>query len=215
MKRLFYSFLSATSLLAPAASAQRWDLGLFGAGAIYNSQSVTLGAASASAGFSKGFGGGVWIGQNHYRYVGGEIRYAYLRNDMKLTAGSTAATFGGEAHAIHYDLLLYTKPAGSKVRPYFAAGGGLKVYRGTGTETVDQPGARFALLTKTTDARPMISVGTGVRWTVSERVSLRVEFRDYITPFPKGVIAPNSGAKVGGWIHDFLPMVGISFGGAQ
>jgi Outer membrane protein beta-barrel domain len=211
----FFSILFSGALLAPAALAQRWDFGLFGAGAIYNSQSVTLGSASASAGFSNGFGGGVWVGQNHYRYVGGEIRYGYLRNDLKLNAGSTTATFGGEAHAIHYDFLLYTKPVGAKVRPYFAGGGGLKIYRGTGTEVVSQPGSQFALLTRTTDARPMISVGTGVRWTISPRMGVRIEFRDYMTPFPKGVIAPNSGAKVGGWIHDFLPMVGLSFGGAE
>ena len=39
----------------------------------------------------------------------------------------------------------------------------------------------------------------------------RVEVHDFLTPFPKQVIAPNQGAKVGGWLQDFVPMVGISY----
>ena len=36
--------------------------------------------------------------------IGGEIRYTFLQNDMKLESGSAKATFGAQAHAIHYDL---------------------------------------------------------------------------------------------------------------
>jgi len=35
--------------------------------------------------------------------------------------------------------------------------------------------------------------------------------RDYITPFPNKVIAPAPGAKVGGWLQDFVPMFGVSW----
>jgi hypothetical protein len=40
---------------------------------------------------------------------------------------------------------------------------------------------------------------------------LRVEVHDFATPFPKKVITPNLGAKVSGWIHDIVPMVGLSY----
>ena len=44
---------------------------------------------------------------------------------------------------------------------------------------------------------------------MSDSVYLRLEIRDYITPFPKQVVAPAPGAKLKGWLHDFVPMVGI------
>jgi hypothetical protein len=39
-----------------------------------------------------------------YEHVGGEIRYTYLKNDMKLEGGSASAKFGSQAHVIHYDI---------------------------------------------------------------------------------------------------------------
>lgn len=39
---------------------------------------------------------------------------------------------------------------------------------------------------------------------------LRLEFRDYITPFPSDVVAPAPGARIKGWLQDFVPTVGIS-----
>ena len=46
---------------------------------------------------------------------------------------------------------------------------------------------------------------------ISQHVQLRFELHDYATPFPKQVVAPNQGAKVGGWLMDFVPSVGISY----
>jgi hypothetical protein len=43
-------------------------------------------------------------------------------------------------------------------------------------------------------------------------VFLQAEFRDYLTPAPKQVIAPVGASKLGGWVHDFVPLVGLSFG---
>jgi hypothetical protein len=40
---------------------------------------------------------------------------------------------------------------------------------------------------------------------------MRAEFRDYITAFPKEVIAPPAGTKYGLLLHDFVPMVGLGF----
>jgi hypothetical protein len=46
---------------------------------------------------------------------------------------------------------------------------------------------------------------------LGQHAFLRTEFRDYVTPFPKKVITPATGAKVSGWLHDIVPMVGIGF----
>jgi hypothetical protein len=57
----------------------------------------------------------------------------------------------------------------------------------------------------------MGSVGAGVKIALSHKVYLRTEFRDYITAFPKEIIAPPPGTKYGMLLHDFVPMVGLGF----
>ena len=54
-------------------------------------------------------------------------------------------------------------------------------------------------------------VGAGVKFAVTSHVFLRTEFRDYLTMFPKEVLTPAPGTKYGKFLHDFVPMVGISF----
>ena len=66
-----------------------------------------------------------------YKHIGGEIRYTFLQNEMKLESGSTKATFGSQAHAIHYDFLIHATGWMHRFGPYVAFGGGMKYYRGT------------------------------------------------------------------------------------
>src|SRR5215831_3475759 len=123
-----------TLLLAAAGAscfAQQWE---FGGGAGFgvlpsNSISSTLG--SATAGFQSGAAFGVYAGQNLYRHIGGEIAYGFMQSNLKLSSGSTEATFSGVSHVLHYDILFHTSKKGSRVQYFAAVGGGLKVYKGT------------------------------------------------------------------------------------
>ena len=113
---------------------------------------------------------------------------------------------------LHYDLVLHPRPRrGSKVLPFFAVGGGMKIYSGTGHEVAYQPLENIALLTKTHEIKPMISVGGGFKMILGQRLLLRAEVRDYITTFPRQVIVPLPGTKISGILNDFVPMVGISY----
>lgn len=203
--------LCALATLALPAAAQKWEFGAGAAGGFYASNNVAQGQANASAGFSSGVAATGFIGQNVGRLFGGEVHYTYGRNNLKLSSGNDRATFGAQSHAVYYDFLVHTAPPDARVRPFAAVGGGMKIYQGTGAEVVYQALSNFALLTKTRDFRPLLTAGGGVKYALSERFLLRVEFRDFITPFPKKVIAPNAGAKVSGWVHNFVPMVGLSF----
>jgi hypothetical protein len=89
------------------------------------------------------------------------------------------------------------------------AGGGASVY-GTGGEHAYQPASGFALLTRTQELKPLVSAGGGVKVALGDSLQLRLEIRDYITPFPKEVVAPAPGARIKGWLHDFVPTAGIS-----
>ena len=108
-------------------------------------------------------------------------------------------------------MLIHPREGRSKVQPFAAVGGGFKFYRGTGKEVAYQPLGSFGYLTKTQEWQPMISAGGGIRIALAAHVYLRTEFRDYITPFPKKVITPATGAKASGWLHDIVPLVGIGF----
>src|SRR4051794_18644760 len=170
--RRFYRFVYLAALVP--AYAQKYEFGLHGGFSHYSKQSVENGSASADAGFNGGLGVGIALGHNMYEHLGGEIRYTYLRNDLKLSSGGQSVSFGSEAHAVHYDFLLHTTGAEARVRPYFAFGGGVKYFRGTGEEQAFQPLSKFAILTRTSDVKPLVSFGGGLKFAVSRHILFRV-----------------------------------------
>jgi hypothetical protein len=204
-------FLLALSALAHAGLAQTWEVGGAGGGGFSRQIAVSNASERASAGFAHSAAFGGFLAQNLYRSLSGEIRYTFRPSGLQVSSGGSKATFQGQSHALHYDVLIYTKPADSPVRPFLAAGAGVKVFRGTGRESAYQPLQELALLTKTEQWKPLISIGGGAKWVLSPRLFLRVEFRDYVTPFPERVIAPSSGSKLGGWLHDIVPLAGVSY----
>jgi len=71
--------------------------------------------------------------------------------------------------------------------------------------------SNFALLTKDQDLTALASVGAGIKFKLASHLLLRVEVHDYLTPFPKQVIAPAANAKVSGWLQDIVPSVGLGY----
>jgi len=197
--------------LSPCAFAQKWEFGGGAGGGFYTSQTVTSPAGNVNAKFDMGLAGSAWLGNNNYTLFGGELRYDFQMGDMHLSSGGTTASFGAQTHAIHYDFVLHTGPPSARVRGFVAAGAGIKIYRGTGAEQVFQPLENIALLTKTQEVKPLVSAGGGVKFRLTNNINFRIEVHDYLTPFPQNVIAPAQNAKVGGWLQDIVPMVGISF----
>lgn len=210
----WFPLLLALALLpavTQTAAAQRFEFGAGGGGSFYTKSTIAGDAAGAEAGFQHGFAASAYFGHNMYRHVSGEIRYSFERNTMSLTSGSASATFAGRSHMMHYDLVFHTAPVNAHVRPYALAGAGIKGYQGTGTEVVYQPLENVALLTKTSQWVPLITFGAGIKVRAGKHAILRLEFRDYMTPFPADVIAPVPPANKLGWLHNFVPLVGISF----
>jgi hypothetical protein len=196
---------------APALLAQQWEVGAQGGGSLYLNNSVTGSRGSGDVGFKPGIAAGGWLGHSTGGRLGGEIRYLFQRNDMKVASGGTSYAFGGVAHSVHYDLLIHKGSSEDRVRPFFAVGGGIKGYRGTGKEVALQPLINVAILTQTQQWQPMLSFGGGVKWTLGPRTLLRAEVRDFVTPFPTDVILPTPGNKVSGWVHSITPLIGISY----
>ena len=204
-------YVLAVALL-PACLAQQWQLGAAGGFGIAKNLTVSSGSGSATTGFKGGLAASAFAGHHLYSHLAGEFRYTYRFGDLKLSSGGTEYTFGGLMHAVHYDLQVYPSRRDAAVRPFIAGGGGVRLYRGTGTEHAFQPLSSFAILTKTSEVTGLVTAGGGVQIKVAPHLYLRIEVRDYITPVPKQVLTPGPRAKIGGWVHDFTPLGGISFG---
>lgn len=171
------------------------------------------GSETAEAGIKSGALLGVAAGQEINEHLGGEFRYLFRFSELKVAGRGTEVRFGGRSHLVHYDLLVLARSGQAPARPYLAFGGGIRVYQGTGQEAAYQPLSQFAVLTRTRQVVGMASLGGGVKIRVGRRSWIRWEFRDYLTPFPKTVIAPGRGAEIKGWVHDLtgLAAVGVSF----
>ena len=193
------------------AQEHEWEVGAAGGFGFMRNATINNPTGRVSAGFDNRFAAGVVIGQDLYQHFGGEVRYTFRDNDLVLKGAGQKVNMDGNSHLVHYDLLYYALGKSSRIRPFAAAGGGIRLFGGTGHEYANQPFADFALLTKTTQVKPLISVGGGVKINVTNHTTVRVDFRNYMSPFPEKLFATSPGAKIRGWLNDFVPLVGVSY----
>jgi len=59
--------------------------------------------------------------------------------------------------------------------------------------------------------RAAASVFSGEQELSMRTILVRVDFRDCISPFPEELFVTAQGAKIQGWLHDFVPLGGISW----
>jgi hypothetical protein len=204
---LSVEFLSAAS----AAFAQQWEFGAEGGGSLLSNVSVS-GAGKATAGFAPGAAFGVFVGENLYSHLTGELHYEFLQSDPRISsAGQTTSPFSGVTHALHFDMVYHTNRKESRTQFFASVGGGVKVFEGTGAPQAYQALSQFGYLTKAQDVKPMVSVGGGLTYQLAPRIFLRAEIRDFISAFPTQVIAPAPGMKFGSLLNDIVPLVGITY----
>lgn len=199
-----------TAAIVATATAQEWEFGGLGSYGFTAGLQARAPAGTANTGFAPGYAWGAWTGHNPHSVVGGEVRYVFRRGDLRVESGAQKATMRGHAHIVHYDVVFHTARRGAPVRPFFAVGGGAKAFRGTGLERAVQPLSQFVLLTRTHQTLPVLSLGAGVKIRVAPRVSFRLEARDYVSPAPDRLLTPAPGAEIRGWLHDVVPMVGLT-----
>ena len=203
-------------VLGAAASgcfAQQWEFGVGAGASLPTTVPVTAPGGSATAGFQDGVAAGAYLGQNLYKHVSGEIHYGFMVSDLCVKSGGSEGHFSGQSHVLHYDVLLHTGSRTARQQAFLSLGGGMRIFRGTGTEAAYQPLSQYAYLTKTQELKPMGDVGVGVKVALSAKLLVRAEVRDYITRVSDQGYHPGGGGQVGGNIlHDFVPMVSIVFG---
>src|SRR5580692_5935099 len=212
MKHFLSLMFLATAVAVPAAFAQKWEVGFGVGGSFLTSDTINNPAGNASATRDPGLALSAWLDNNiGSGLFGGELRYDHEMGDLKLSSGGTTVKFGSQSNAVHYDFVYNFASSESAVRPFVAAGGGVKWYSGTGTEQAYQPLSNIAVFSDVRDMRALVSVGAGVKFNIAKSTLLRLEVHDYLTPFPNTLIAPMQGSSVGGWVQDFVAMAGLSF----
>jgi hypothetical protein len=198
-------------MLASLCRAQEWEVGgAFGFGVMKNA-TIDNSSGSVTAGFDNRFAAGAVIGQDLYQHISGELRYTFRDNDLVLKNGAQKVNMDGDSQLVHYDLLFHLLGKSSRLRPYAAAGAGIRLFRATGHEYANQPFGDFAFLTMTNEVKPLISVGAGLKAKVTDRTLIRLDFREYISPFPENLFVTAPGAKIHGWLYDSVPLLGVSF----
>jgi hypothetical protein len=195
----------------PAVFGQNWELGGGAGYGLARSNTVSFRGATGEAGLRQGYLATAYGAHHPYRRLSGELRYTFRQGPPRVSSAGREAQLAGESHTVNYDFLLHARDREASIRPYVAFGGGVKVFRGTGTESSFQPLSEFILLTRTRETLPLLSVGGGVRVRLAPRAVFRIDFRDQVTPFPSKVLQPAPGAQLRGWLHDFVPMASIGW----
>src|ERR1051326_448773 len=138
-----------TLALASACMAQEheWEVGAAAGFGFMHNATINNPTGSVSAGFDNRFAAGVVIGQELYQHFGGELRYTFRDNDLVLKGTGEKVNMDGDSHLVHYDLLVHAAGKSTRIRPFAAAGGGIRLFGGTGHEYAHQPFGDFALLT--------------------------------------------------------------------
>jgi len=199
--------------VAPLAGADKWEISGVGGGSIYRDLKASGGSPvrSAKFGFFNGVTAGAVVSQTGGGHWGGEFHYLFQTNNQRLRAAegtSGAADFAAQSHAFHYDVLLYATPRDAAIRPYVAAGPGLKVFQATGAERAFQPLGSLVIFSRDNDTKFLVSAGGGVKLRFAGAGIVRLDFRDYVTAVPKS-FAAFPGIKVSGQFHNFVATGGI------
>lgn len=204
--------LSALAILSSSLCvAETWELGALGGFSWYHAAGISNATGSADADFKPGFAGGMIFGDNMYEHLGGEIRYMFRFGGPELESQGARVSARGFTNVIHYDFLFHATPNEAKIRPYVAAGAGIKVFSGPHDLFPNQPLSDFALISRVNQVEPLISVGTGVKYAIARSVQMRLDFHTYITPSPDRVFRTALGSDIHGWLYDFVPTLGFSY----
>jgi hypothetical protein len=194
-----------------SALAQPYEIGAaFGYG-WYRSGTVFSGAGTVTAGIRNRFAAGVVLGYEPFDYVSGEIRYLYHDGHPFLSGPGLKADIQGQSQAIAYDTLFYFKKRDRRLRPFLSGGMGAKGYIIAGPAPYPQPVPNIATLEEVDQWKVVFSVGGGVKYQLREHLLVRVDFRDYLTTFPRQQILPAPHNTARGIFEQFTPMFGLSY----
>jgi opacity protein-like surface antigen len=203
--------LAVLIFFAGAAFAQRYEIGAEIGYGIYRDGTIFSGSEAAQAGIRNRFAAGILIGEDFSEYVSGEYRYLYHDGHPFLQAPGVNTDIQGQSHTLTAEMLFHFKKREHRWRPFLAGGAGGKEYVIAGPAPSPQPIPQIASLTTNDVWKAVFGVGGGVKFRVVPHMLLRVEFRDYLTTFPRQQIVPAPNNTARGIFQQFTPLFGVSY----
>ncbi|HVN07111.1 MAG TPA: outer membrane beta-barrel protein [Bryobacteraceae bacterium] len=198
-------------VFAGAALAQQCEIGAtFGYG-FYRDGSIYSAEGTAQAGIRNRFAAGIVLGTDISEYVSGEFDYLYHDGHPYLQAPGVKTDIQGNSDALTLQLLFHFKKRDHRLRPFLAGGTGAKEYVIAGPAPYPQPIPQIASLTTNDVWKTVFTAGGGVEYRLIPHMLLRVEFRDYLTTFPRQEIVPAPHNTARGIFEQFTPLFGVSY----
>ena len=204
----------ATAILFAAATAacgQPYELGAGVGYGIYHDGTIFSPVGTAEAGIHNRFAAGIVLGDEFSPYVSGEFQYLYHDGHPFLQAPGVNSDIQGQSHALTCNLLFHFKKREHRWRPFVEGGAGGKEYDIAGPAPFPQPIPQIASLTTHDVWKVVFSVGGGIKFRLLPQMLLRVEFRDYLTTFPRQQIVPAPHNTARGVAEQFTPLFTVSY----
>jgi opacity protein-like surface antigen len=201
----------AVAVFASAAWAQQWELGADAGYGIYRDGTIFSAQGTARAGILNRFGAGIVFGDEFSDYVSAELQYLYHDGHPYLSYAGTRTDIQGNSYALTYNFLFHFKKQEHRFRPFLEGGMGAKDYVIAGPAPNPQPIPQIASLTTNDVWKVVFEPGGGVRFRPIKQMEMRVEFRDYLTTFPRQQIVPAPNNTARGVFQQFTPLFGVVY----
>lgn len=201
----------AVILFVTAACAQPWELGADIGYGIYRDGTIFSDSGTAQAGILNRFAAGIVLGDEFSKYVSAEIQYLYHDGHPYLDFAGVRTDIQGNSDALTYNLLFHFKTREHRWRPFLEGGAGGKEYVVAGPAPYPQPIPQIASLTTNDVWKAVFSAGGGIKLRVLKQMEMRVEFRDYLTTFPRQEIVPAPHNTARGIFEQFTPLFGVAY----
>ena len=202
----------AMVLLATAAWAQTtYEIGADVGYGIYHDGTIFSSQGTAQAGILNRFAAGMVFGDEFSDYVSAELQYLYHDGHPFLTYAGTRTDIQGNSTSVTYSFLFHFKKQDHRWRPFLEGGMGAKGYITAGPAPNPQPVPQIATLTTNDIWKVVFVPGAGVKFHVIKHMDVRVEFRDYLTTFPRTQIVPATNNTARGIFEQFTPLFGVAY----
>lgn len=198
-------------LLAAAAHAQQYEFGADVGYGIYRNGSIFSSTETATAGIRNRFAAGLFLGENFTDYISAEFDYLYHDGHPFLQAPGVKSDIQGNSDALTIEMLFHFQKPDRRLRWFVAGGAGGKDYIIAGPAPFPQPIPQVASLTTNDVWKTVFTVGGGLKYRLIPHLLVRLEFRDYITTFPRQQIVPAPHNTARGIFEQFTPLFGLSY----
>jgi opacity protein-like surface antigen len=166
-------------MLVSGGMAQDWEVGgSVGYGAYRSGTVFGSNGQTATAEILNRFTAGAVVADQPYDFISAELRWTYQDGHAVLTAAGVREEMDGHSHTVTYDVLFHFHRRERRLRPFFAVGAGIKGYIANGPPPQQNPLAAVATLVERDEWKPVLDLGGGVKYRLTEKIQLRFDFRD-------------------------------------